>query len=600
MRSLSSEDLKKESQLAERCRFVERQKGDGGDVVLLEELTSRSLILMKEKVFYSREEFTDEFAIASALAQEQSPHVARLLDFATRTRGDARGTQYAIRLFYEGSAGSLRSDIAAWRAARTPPTTEEMTLLVFEALVGLNAFESKGIIHAEISPDSLAREPNGWRLRDRVRSAAPVPQNLVNRFLLKENCYFAPEVIQALKHRDAQKLRLVNFFKADVFAIGLVALEAGTLTSTHAIEGPAVQALLDVFEGNYQDNPLLCRLLRKMLHPDDIVRPSAYDLVSALPPLETIRKHFEDLRQLRASSRAIPSRRVESTRQTPPSEPQESKRITKPSEYLTSLFMQNDQMNSNAPETSGATTPSTSVGTQYTRKSSAVQNPGPLPPPSPRGPSAQRPAQTPNPQHSNSAGQNPNFSGYPPPKYPPYPYAPYPPYAYQPYPGYSGYPPPPLGKSTVNQSQVPHLGPLASSKLIQPNPLASPAPLSSRAMTEQSQRPPNPSNPLKPLKGNTPGPNPSRSTNFPQNPLRQSQNLYNNPLQVPPLFQQSQISNALPNPNLNPYQNPNMNTNLKAVTNSNQTFDFNLNPKPISNPNLSVIRPSTGSSNFFN
>ncbi len=122
---------------------------------------------------------------------------------------------------------------------------------------------------------------------------------LQNEASRKEEPYIAPKILSSLKNKDANPQ--VDWYKSDIFSLGLCLLEAATLKFTaHAsyfqnydISAATIDQLLNLVQSRYTNlfHSFLCR----MLEFKEELRPSVEELIVGIESLILETKAQEDV-----------------------------------------------------------------------------------------------------------------------------------------------------------------------------------------------------------------------------------------------------------------------------------------------------------------
>jgi hypothetical protein len=94
-----------------------------------------------------------------------------------------------------------------------------------------------------------------------------------------------------------------DLVKSDVFAFGLVMLEAATQMDIDDIYGgepssknldeDALNQLINLMENRYKENNLVVSTIKKMLSFDESERPDFEEMVQRMPEYQMIKNYFE-------------------------------------------------------------------------------------------------------------------------------------------------------------------------------------------------------------------------------------------------------------------------------------------------------------------
>lgn len=374
MRRSLNDELNRRSELEAGLRFLERYDRGFGDATVLFHPQTRQKFFMRQRLFRSEERFLEELARVKRRKEIVNPHLCRLLDYSTCARVDALHQSYRLRVFYEHHETNLATEMKEMRAGHASYSNEEATYFFLQLLDALAALEQNGCAHGDVLPELvLISSGRTALLLDSFRTEE-LSQSQIHQYFRGQPLRFAPEVFDAIERRSAEALTRVNVHKADVFSLGLTLLELGTFARTselypargedgapRAIRREKLQELKAIFASNYYQNPLIIRVLQKMLELDETRRPSASELKNALPSYDLICAYFAGQRaqsRQRLSERPpapiaqpakVPATGVKSSpaQLFPPKKENDVER--KPRNILVNLFQSNDNEDKKGP-----------------------------------------------------------------------------------------------------------------------------------------------------------------------------------------------------------------------------------------------------------
>lgn len=159
----------------------------------------------------NEEEF--DAVLAQSLERQQLPSTCLL----ALTRVESDPATLTVRLYFEWPKESVSPCDLAWFEA------VEMFLDVLEAICVLRG---KKMVHGDIRPDFIARfyPARRFKLLDRMGDVAPPADAQRSAVFQHRPLYMPPEAFEAFCASDSPPKQ--NFYKSDLFSLGMVALEA--------------------------------------------------------------------------------------------------------------------------------------------------------------------------------------------------------------------------------------------------------------------------------------------------------------------------------------------------------------------------------------
>ena len=259
----------------------------------------REYLLVRERTFDSREAARQFVALTAAALQLEHPYLLGLLDYSASAHRSLCAKRYTVRQLYPFPRSDLRREIDRRAQEGRPFAIAEMVHLLYQ-LVEVNAYlQARKTPHGALSPAAVGLQGEGEfalklkLLSDERPGPAAAREARLRDFLAKRSLYVSPGYFRCIvKGREFGGDPCVE----DVFAAGLVVLEAGVLKSPAHIyladgevDREGLQRLLEEFKSRYAaDSTLLVSVLENMLQPGED-RPTFQDLKDNMPNYAEIR-----------------------------------------------------------------------------------------------------------------------------------------------------------------------------------------------------------------------------------------------------------------------------------------------------------------------
>ena len=167
-------------------------------------------------------------------------------------------------------------------------------------MYGMGHLQENRMVHADVRPSlvgvPIKREEN-FRLLDRLGDSSSPLQVQIHHLKKQSEIYTAPEVFKAILKGKTENFKY-NPFKADIFSLGLVILEAALFTSvqniydmeTGEIRKEKLIALVEAFIEKYPDDFILQETLMIMLEFSPKLRQEPTTLLKSIRKMERVAK----------------------------------------------------------------------------------------------------------------------------------------------------------------------------------------------------------------------------------------------------------------------------------------------------------------------
>ena len=325
--ALKPEEYNKVARVETDFRIIKKLEDPRfGQVAIIEAGDSNRKLMVKEKVFNSKVEVTNEIkAIKSRLELQTSkdgkqgtsasPYLLNLVDYSTGERGDFCSTFYWIKIYFEYPDHDLEQELR--RRARfnlSGLNFEELCYLLFQVARGAAFLYENGQGHGDICPETIEMDsPTRYRLVEKFGDLSSPHATQELKIHSNQDLHLAPEVfarhLSKVKNAKAPVAPLSQD-KADVFSFGLTLIQAGVdqtvqsvyrpeiqegkkpITDNRATGGQINQAALERLYSqfrarfNLKEHEILTNTVKQMIELDPNNRPDFKTLLSRLPTLE--------------------------------------------------------------------------------------------------------------------------------------------------------------------------------------------------------------------------------------------------------------------------------------------------------------------------
>lgn len=221
-------------------------------------------------------------------------------------------------------------------------TNKEITLLMYNLILGMHHLHRLGFPVPYLSPRWIAKTTTGYAILDNPLVNLDLPKP----FLLREKeCYLSPEAFE--NYKSNHPLDQLNLEKSDTFTVGLILLECATLEDVSRFyrggkfARAELESCLESMLVDYKDNVLFCSSVKRMLRFDPERRTSFEELVERLPDYRKVLTFFdkeeegkmepgeENLKEVDTPAVDIPRARVMERRLSKPGIFEEERRIAR-------------------------------------------------------------------------------------------------------------------------------------------------------------------------------------------------------------------------------------------------------------------------------
>ena len=284
----------KQMQQAKDIRF--------GNVVMFTDPHTGAIYTRKDKVFETKDQLK---SVASSIKQRiNSPnlfYVAPLTFEFDSTTISTQPNQQApvLKLYTPYPHETLDLELQMRLERQNPLNNKEITYLMYDLLYGLYHLQGLGFNHGKFGPEFVAKTTTGYAILDDPMYYQYDVIDLKKR----KYWYLCPLAYKsAIQQQRAGKG--YDLIKSDVFALGLVMLEAAIQmdiddiygqTESRSLDSVALAQMINVMEGRYRENNLLTSTIKKMLSFDEKDRPDFQEMVKRMPDYQMIKNYFEQV-----------------------------------------------------------------------------------------------------------------------------------------------------------------------------------------------------------------------------------------------------------------------------------------------------------------
>lgn len=197
-----------------------------------------------------------------------------------------------ICIYFEPFESDFEQEIQQALRQKQIFSEENLYSVLSCALSALSYLQEQNTFHQCITPTQILKVGGGYKLHDNFLIAKE--KSLLQQGLRHQDLrYIAPEILAAISNGETE--RYFNFFKADVYSLGICILDAGVLTETDLtlidrkelkVIKENLESRIRYFASRYSLG--LSELLQEMLCLDPEIRPDPIQLHSRTNPTKLI------------------------------------------------------------------------------------------------------------------------------------------------------------------------------------------------------------------------------------------------------------------------------------------------------------------------
>ena len=227
--------------------------------------------------------------IIKKLSKLSNPFLLNLLN----VRKTSKGNHFQYELYFDAFDSDLWMEMKARQVDRNYFTEEELWEILNSCLKGLSFLHDQEIYHSCLTPQFIKVVRADYEDSYKVKMLHPLILELIredenerNSTESPDKTYLSPEEFISLKYEETKKY--VDYFKADVYCLGLCMLEASTFFSikscydweTFLMNYEFILRKLLIIHNRYSKH--LAYVLKCMLLVDDRTRPTIFEIETLL------------------------------------------------------------------------------------------------------------------------------------------------------------------------------------------------------------------------------------------------------------------------------------------------------------------------------
>lgn len=288
--ALKDEDFNKTSIYDKSFKLTRKiQDPRFGEVSLLNNISTKENVIVKEKKFNDKAEMTKAIISTRSKMLNQSPYTFKLLDFSTTKQSELCSTIYILKQFYEYINSDLRREFMSRQSANVSFTEAELSTILYQIVKA----DPLGT-HGDISNSNIVYEKasNTSKLVDRSDELPSMTRSLniqKNKMTTNQPLYQSPLMYSNLRNNNLKFNFDVN--KEDAFALGLNILELGNLRPINNIYNSAKKEIdfsilnrhIEDFKLKYGPNRFLTNTVESLLKFDELQRLGMKEVDLLLP-----------------------------------------------------------------------------------------------------------------------------------------------------------------------------------------------------------------------------------------------------------------------------------------------------------------------------
>ncbi len=277
-----------------------------GQYIVYTAVDNNSEIICVEKLFSDKNALQKEVEKKKKRILNKHPYILNFLDYSIDVQKNLCSTFYLLKCFYEMPERNLKEDIAHRiknQGVKDAYSMQEITYLLYHQVYANAFLQEKKQYHGDISPNNIfINSKDEFKLAFPVNETQSPEKVQLDKIMKGQYIYNSPILYKALKNRNFHNIQH-NPHQSDSFSLGLTILEASLLHSVQSIysldnvDNSVLENYIQEFEEKYQESPLLCSVVRKMLEIDEKERVDFISLKQVMPDYEEIVEYFDKLKK---------------------------------------------------------------------------------------------------------------------------------------------------------------------------------------------------------------------------------------------------------------------------------------------------------------
>ena len=299
--TLKDADLNRSSDIEKSYKFF-KKVGDPrlGEVSILQDTKTRNFLASREVKLNARADAVRLVLWARKRVGIRHAHLLNLLDYSVSKHSELCSSFYIVKFFFEYPKTDLKKEILERQRSAEPFSDAQLIGLLYQVTQACNVLAAEDIAGHNLEPLLLGmnRDTGEHKLivaLEEPSSVAKFKQVQKSKLVSGATLYQSPKVYANLKKGN------LNFevdpLKEDAFALGLMILEAGNLTSVQDVYNAGsgelsesqLQRHIAEFQNRYGGpNAFLPKAVGVLLAVDEAQRPTLRQLEAKLPDYEQV------------------------------------------------------------------------------------------------------------------------------------------------------------------------------------------------------------------------------------------------------------------------------------------------------------------------
>jgi hypothetical protein len=312
---LLNTDYERISPIEQHLKFVKKQSDPRfGDILVYQHAKSKNYYFARENIASSQSQAAEYIVKARKKMFHHHPHVHGIIDYSVTYQKELCSSFYVVKYFYEyPHTDAYRENTERIKSNRFY-THYELIHYVYQNLLALQFLESTGRFHGDIRPIhvTLSKVEILSKLVDKSDDIFSLDRQkqVQSSHLIKKDPIYQSELLYQNLMKNNLKFE-VNSNKEDLFALGLVILEMGNLTSIQniynqkdlGINDEALDIHFNAFKQKYlQQNLLLTSTLQELLKIEEPSRLTATDLLNKMPKYDVVITYLKSQGQIETAN----------------------------------------------------------------------------------------------------------------------------------------------------------------------------------------------------------------------------------------------------------------------------------------------------------
>lgn len=240
-----TEDVRRQASISEKLGELGKEEDDRfGHITILKHETDGRLYFAKERMSSDADDFTRDVYQAKTRLALSHPCLLTMADYTTDQVEEKDETLYTVKAYFEYPPGDLAFELEE-RAKRDERfSAEELSALLGDMAEAVAYLAARKMVHGDLRPKYFARVGGDrkFRLLDRLGAPAPAWQVQQANLQAGVDLYMSPLLYSNLARRNPRFRH--DPYKSEVFSMGVILLEAGTLEGASSLYEQASQSVV--------------------------------------------------------------------------------------------------------------------------------------------------------------------------------------------------------------------------------------------------------------------------------------------------------------------------------------------------------------------